>query len=127
MTHANTEGRGQSKNKPLQSLLMKAAVSQMSLSKLKTNQTDLRMVQNKTALRNLRYVLVYITLHMPIDGLLQRGELDEKHQALIGGQLVTKADTTKDLDLMFSKRVKVNFKKGKKETLLNGRWCITCK
>jgi hypothetical protein len=31
------------------------------------------------------------------------------------------------LDLMFSKTVKVNFKKGTVATLLKGRWCLPCK
>jgi hypothetical protein len=75
----------------------------------------------------LRYVTSRVKLHIPVDGLRQRGELDEEHGATIGGLLVTKADTTKDLDLMFSKRVKVNFRKDNKGTLLNGHWCLTCK
>jgi hypothetical protein len=61
-------------------------------------------------------------LHAPIDGLLQ-GDLDERHQAKIGGQLVTKGDSTKDLDLMFLKCGKVDFGDG----ALKGRWCIVCK
>jgi hypothetical protein len=75
----------------------------------------------------LRYVTSRVKHHIPVDGLQQRGELDEEHGATIGGLLATKADTTKDLDLMFSKRVKVNFRKDNKGTLLNGRWCLTCK
>ena len=38
-----------------------------------------------------------------------------------------KGDMTKDLDLMFSKWVKVNFRKGKQATLVKGRWCMPCK
>jgi hypothetical protein len=63
-------------------------------------------------------------LHAPIDGLLQ-GDLDERHQAKIGAQLVTKGDSTKDLDLMFVKHGKVNFGDG--AGALKGRWCIACK
>ncbi|KAH9058015.1 hypothetical protein EDB83DRAFT_2315976 [Lactarius deliciosus] len=54
-------------------------------------------------------------------------DLDEQHQSKIGRQLATKGDMTKDLDLMFSKRVRVNFRKGNKDTLLSGRWCLLCK
>jgi hypothetical protein len=61
------------------------------------------------------------------DQLWQRGDLDEQHQANIGKELATKHDTTKDLDLMFSQPVKVNFKNGTKATLLKGRWCLLCK
>jgi hypothetical protein len=70
---------------------------------------------------------LHIRPHVLIDGPQQASDLEEKHQAKIGGELATKGETTKDLDLMFSKRVKVNFRKSGKETLVKGRWCITCK
>jgi hypothetical protein len=84
----------------------------------------------RTCLRDkmvLRHVTSQNKHHIPADGLRQRDELDEEHGPTIGVLLATKADTTKDLDLMFSKRVKVNFRKDNKGTLLNGRWCLTCK
>ena len=52
------------------------------------------------------------TIH--IDGLQQGGDLKKQYQARIGEELAMKGDMTKDLDLMFLKRVKVNFRKGNK-------------
>lgn len=57
----------------------------------------------------------------------KESDLEEQHQARIGDVLSTKGETTKDLDLMFSKRVKVNFKKHGKDELVMGRWCTTCR
>jgi hypothetical protein len=57
----------------------------------------------------------------------KESDLEECHQAHIGEELATKGETTKDLDLMFSSRVKVNFWKGGEGKLMTGHWCMTCK
>jgi hypothetical protein len=71
--------------------------------------------------------VVFCKVYTPANGLWQRGDLDEQHQAAIGEHLTAKGDSTKDLDLMFSKKVSVNFRRGGKATLEKGRWCFTCK
>ncbi|KAH8980299.1 hypothetical protein EDB86DRAFT_2835420 [Lactarius hatsudake] len=53
-------------------------------------------------------------------------DLEDQHQALLGEELATKSETMKDLDLMFSGWVKVNFWKSDKDTLMIGRWCLMC-
>lgn len=74
-----------------------------------------------------RSVSLHIGMHIHVNGLQQGSDLKEQHQARIGKELAMKGDKTKDLDLMFSNRVKVNFRKGDKQTLTKGRWCMTCK
>lgn len=59
----------------------------------------------------------------------QEDDLEERHQANIGEELATKGETTKDLDLMFEPKGRVNFRKkgGGGGRQLKGRWCMTCK
>ncbi|KAH9012747.1 hypothetical protein EDB84DRAFT_1444553 [Lactarius hengduanensis] len=57
----------------------------------------------------------------------QRSDLEDRHQAKLREEVAPKRETTRDLDLMFSERLKVNFKKNNKATLMTGRWCLTCR
>ncbi|KAH9028151.1 hypothetical protein EDB85DRAFT_1892712 [Lactarius pseudohatsudake] len=56
----------------------------------------------------------------------QRSDLEDRHQAKLGEEVAPKREMTRDLDLMFSEHLKVNFKKNDKATLMTGRWCLTC-
>ena len=52
---------------------------------------------------------------------------DSVHNCDLGSQLKLKGKTTKDLELIFSSRIVVNFKKGGKVEKLKGRWCNICR
>ena len=52
---------------------------------------------------------------------------DDDHDCNIGSQLKMKGETMKDLDLMFLKRIPVNFNSGNKVEKLKGCWCLVCK
>jgi hypothetical protein len=54
--------------------------------------------------------------------------LSDRHVAEVQARLTIKAETSRDLDLIFTKRVQVVFTtpNGKSETR-DGRWCILCK
>jgi hypothetical protein len=55
-------------------------------------------------------------------------DLSDRHVAEVQERLSTKAETARDVDLIFTKRVQVVFTtpNGKSETR-DGRWCILCK
>ncbi|KAH9028832.1 hypothetical protein EDB83DRAFT_2319521 [Lactarius deliciosus] len=55
----------------------------------------------------------------------QGSDLEDRHQAKLGEEVAPKREMTRDLDLMFSKHLKVNFKKSNKATLMTGHWCLT--
>ncbi|KAH9048055.1 hypothetical protein EDB84DRAFT_1434537 [Lactarius hengduanensis] len=57
----------------------------------------------------------------------QRSNLEDWHQAKLREEVAPKRETTRDLDLMFSECLKVNFKKNDKATLMTGCWCLTCR
>ncbi|KAH9175689.1 hypothetical protein EDB89DRAFT_2135618 [Lactarius sanguifluus] len=48
---------------------------------------------------------------------IEGSDLEDWHQAKLGEEVAPKRKTTRDLDLMFSERLKVNFKKSDKATL----------
>ena len=58
---------------------------------------------------------------------LQVSDLEDRHCSKISAALVVKDDTTKNLLIVFSDLVTVNFKSENKTVNLNGRWCLLCR
>ena len=58
---------------------------------------------------------------------LQNSDLEEQHRSEIPEVLVVKNDSTKDLLMICSDKVSVNFKAGNNTTKLRGRWCLVCR
>ena len=52
---------------------------------------------------------------------------DDNHNCDMGSQWKMKGEMMKDLDLMFSKWILVNFKSENKLEKLKGHWCLVCK
>ena len=52
---------------------------------------------------------------------------DLVHDCDLGSRLKLKGETTKDLELIFSSQIVVNFKKGGKVEKLKGCWCNICR